>query len=131
MERKARCSCGQLTAVCTGEPARVSLCHCGECKRRTGTAFGLNATWPEDQVAIGGDSIAFTRVTDEGHWVETRFCPACGTTLFWTIERRPGMVSVAVGGFADPDFPAPRVSVYDELRHPWLRIETDAPVSVE
>jgi hypothetical protein len=31
-------------------------------------------------------------------------------------------VSVAVGAFADPSFPAPRVSVYDSRRHPWVQL---------
>jgi hypothetical protein len=31
-------------------------------------------------------------------------------------------VSVAVGAFADPHFPAPRVSVYDCRRHPWVQL---------
>ena len=31
-------------------------------------------------------------------------------------------VSVAVGAFADPQFPAPRVSVYDCRRHSWVHL---------
>ena len=30
---------GQLTASCTGEPVRVSVCHCLDCQKRTGSAF--------------------------------------------------------------------------------------------
>jgi hypothetical protein len=31
-------------------------------------------------------------------------------------------VGVAVGAFADPNFPAPRVSIYDSRRHPWVQL---------
>jgi hypothetical protein len=31
-------------------------------------------------------------------------------------------VGVAVGAFADPHFPPPRVSVYDSRRHPWVQL---------
>ena len=31
-------------------------------------------------------------------------------------------VSVAVGGFGDPAFPPPDVSVYDSRRHSWVRL---------
>ena len=41
--RRAQCSCGQLAAICAGEPVRVSVCHCLECKRRSGSAFSNNA----------------------------------------------------------------------------------------
>jgi hypothetical protein len=42
--------------------------------------------------------------------------------LFHTEEGEEGRVSVAVGAFADPDFPAPAVSVYDCRRHPWVAL---------
>jgi hypothetical protein len=37
--RIASCSCGQLHLTCTGEPGRVSMCHCLECQKRTGSVF--------------------------------------------------------------------------------------------
>jgi hypothetical protein len=37
--REARCSCGALTAVATGDPVRNSVCHRLDCKRTTGSAF--------------------------------------------------------------------------------------------
>jgi len=46
----------------------------------------------------------------------------CGTTVFHTEEGVTDSVSVAVGAFADPAFPAPRVSVYDSRRHPWVQL---------
>jgi hypothetical protein len=42
--------------------------------------------------------------------------------VFHTEEGNDRSVSVAVGTFADPDFPAPRVSVYDCRRHPWVQL---------
>jgi hypothetical protein len=38
-----RCCCGALRAEVTGEPPRVGVCHCMECQRRTGSAFGVVA----------------------------------------------------------------------------------------
>jgi hypothetical protein len=43
-----------------------------------------------------------------------QFLPVCGSTVYW---EPPGFVTVAVGNFADPNFPAPRVSVYEERQH--------------
>ena len=51
-----------------------------------------------------------------------RFCPVCGTTVFHTEEGVDDSVSVAVGAFADPTFPAPEVSVYDSRRHSWVHL---------
>ena len=127
-ERTAACACGSLTATCRGEPARVSVCHCLDCQRRTGSAFSYNATWPEDQVTTSGESRSFRRNSDEGYWGEHVFCPDCGGSVFYRIERRPGMVSIPVGTFADPDFPEPTVEVYGERRHRWCEFRTAAPI---
>lgn len=125
MDRIATCSCGALRAQCSGEPARVSVCHCLDCKRRTGSAFSYNATFAAEQVETSGPSNPFTRSSEEGFWGRHHFCPECGDTLFYEIERRPGMITVPVGAFADPDFPPPTVSVYGERRHAWLHISAD------
>lgn len=130
MERTASCLCGQLTATCEGEPIRRSVCHCLDCQRRTGSAFSVNAHWPAEQVRIEGESRAFTRSSDDGFWGRHYFCPTCGASVHYEIERRPGVISVPVGAFADPGFPEPLVAVYDERRHPWVRIETSTPIEV-
>ena len=41
--KKARCQCGSLSATATGDPLMIGVCHCEECQRRTGSAFGLGA----------------------------------------------------------------------------------------
>ena len=118
--RTARCSCGGLAATAHGEPARNSVCHCLNCKRRTGSAFAWTAHWPDDQVERRGDATIVTRTSDEGYWARFHSCPACYVTVWYEIERRPGFISIPVGAFADPDFPAPTVEVYGERRCPWL-----------
>lgn len=128
IERRASCSCGALTALARGEPQRVSVCHCGACKRRTGSAFSYNATYDEDRVAVSGLSKRYRRTGEEGHWGEFEFCPECGATVAYRIERRPGMVTIPVGAFADPAFPEPLFSVYREIGHNWCRFETAEPV---
>lgn len=126
--REASCRCGALKAYCRGEPVRVSVCHCLACKRHTGSAFSYNATYPAERVDTHGPSASFTSVGDEGRWARFSFCPGCGSTVFYEIEMRPGMISVPVGGFANPDFPAPRFSVYEERKHGWFDFSPGQPI---
>ncbi len=128
MIRTATCECGALRAECEGEPVRISVCHCLDCQRRSGSAFSAQGHWPEAQVRLHGPAQEHVRVGDEGYWSRRSFCPVCGVTVWYRIERRPGIVSVPVGAFADPTFPEPWFSVWEERRHPWVRIETKGPI---
>lgn len=123
---RAECACGQLSATCRGEPVRVSVCHCLDCKKRTGSAFSWNARWPAADVAIEGRSAEFTRIGDAGGRLTHNFCPDCGSTVYYRIDTTPDLIAVAAGGFADPGFPAPWVSVYDPIRRcQWVDIRAE------
>jgi hypothetical protein len=123
--RTATCRCGQLSAVCEGEPVRVSVCHCLACQRRTGSVFAAQARWPNEQVVVRGDAKTWTRVADSGHRATYSFCPNCGSTVAYVIEGWPGLTAVPVGAFADPSFPAPRYSVYEDRKHSWAGVLGD------
>jgi hypothetical protein len=109
-----------LKATCAGEPVRVSLCHCLNCQRRSGSAFAIQARWPADRVTIEGRAQEYVRVGDEGTRATFRFCPTCGDTIYFTNEMMADLIAVPVGAFADPTFPPPKISVYSVRRHPWL-----------
>jgi len=119
--RTAACCCGQLRIEVQGEPLGVGVCHCLACQRRTGSVFAALAAFAAPYRVVG-EATEFVRRGDAGAAFRFRFCPVCGTTLFHTEEGHEGSVSVAVGAFADPTFPPPRVSVYDCRRHPWVRL---------
>lgn len=102
------------------------MCHCLACQRRTGSTFGAQARFPRGAVAISGRSTPFTREGDSGGRATFHFCPECGSTVYYQIEQLPDAIAVPVGAFADPTFPAPRVSVYEARRHPWTGIPEDA-----
>jgi hypothetical protein len=120
LARLATCVCGRLTASCSGDPAQVSLCHCLACHRRTGSTYGIAAFYPRENVRVAGDATAYTRPSDSGYTVTFYFCPHCGSTVYWEPRRKPEMVAVAVGAFADPAFLAPSQAVYAEHRHRWV-----------
>jgi hypothetical protein len=119
--RTASCCCRQLRIRVDGEPLGVGVCHCLACQRRTGSVFSTLASFAAP-FEVSGTATEYVRVGDRGARFTFRFCPVCGTTVFHTEEGNHRTVSVAVGTFADPDFPAPRVSVYDCRRHPWVQL---------
>ncbi|OOG64344.1 aldehyde-activating protein [Rhodanobacter sp. B04] len=123
--RSASCACGQLVATTSAEPVRVSVCHCLACQRRTGSVFGVQARFPAAAVTVSGNAKQFVRVGDEGGRATFNFCPHCGSTVYYTIEGDAESMAIPVGAFADPSFPAPGVSVYEERMHAWVGMPRD------
>ena len=118
----ATCTCNSLKLECSGEPASVSLCHCLDCQRRTGSAFGIAAFYAREAVRVTGEKSRYAKTSAEGFDFSFYFCPSCGGTVFWETTGKKGFIAVAAGSFADPDFPPPVRLYHEEHQHPWLHV---------
>jgi hypothetical protein len=122
---KASCRCGQLSATITGDPVRVSVCHCLDCKRRSGSSFAAQARFPAETVQISGESQAFAHRNDEGKVTRFHFCPACGGNVYYIHDFAPETVAILLGTLDDPYAFRPTVSVFENRKHDWLAITGD------
>ena len=103
------------------------MCHCLECQRRTGAVISNQARFRLEQISFAGNTTAWKRAAESGNVMTYHFCPICGSTVFWDNEGFPGHVTVAIGNFADPNFPAPTIGVWEETRHHWVALPPDTP----
>jgi len=127
MHRRAQCQCGALSVETDAEPSAVVVCSCGACQRKSGSVFGAGAYFSKDQLRIVGESREYVRVADSGKPFHEFFCTKCGSTVHWYSERDPERIGVAVGAFADPRFPAPSRTVFDEKKHDWVEFGPGIP----
>ena len=79
----------------------------------------MQARWPREHVLIQGDATEYVRISDEGEERSFFLLPALrGDVYYWSDPER---IAVPIGAFADPNFPAPRISVWEHDRmHPWV-----------
>ena len=119
---QASCQCGALTAsIADGAEPTVIMCHCIDCQKRSGSHYGSIAYYPANSVAVAGEAREFSRGTDSGNTFTTGFCPACGSTVYAKASRMPEITGVTVGTIADPAFPPPIRSVYEQSKHHWVQ----------
>ena len=123
--RIATCRCGALTAHCDGDPVRISVCHCLNCKRRSGSAFTAQARFPDSAVRIEGETRIYREAGDSGAVATFHFCPNCGAVIAYRNEGMEGLVAIPIGAFADPAFPPPDYSVYEGRKLGWVAIVGD------
>ena len=123
MTRKAHCCCGACSIEAEGEPALNAICHCSNCKRRTGSAFGWSAYFADEQVMArrGNFGVYEIKARPQQRW----FCTACGTTLFWKAGIWPSRTGIAGGCFTETPLPEPSLTVSNDSRCTWLGLPAE------
>ncbi|HBN8231376.1 TPA: GFA family protein [Pseudomonas aeruginosa] len=102
------CLCGQLRLVASGQPYRVGLCHCLDCRKHHGALFHASAIFPEDAVRIEGES---------RDYAGRCFCPHCGSSVF---SRSADEIEVSLGALDAPDRFRPTYELWTVRRESWL-----------
>ena len=82
--------------------------------------FGAQARFRRESVQVAGQSSQYVRVGDAGSTITHYFCPSCGSTVHFGNAGQEEFVAIPVGAFADPTFPDPTFSVYEERKHTWV-----------
>jgi hypothetical protein len=102
------CLCGDVRIAASGEPYRVGICHCLDCRKHHGALFFAAAIFAEDAVTIEGE----TRNYKGRH-----FCPRCGSSVF---ARFGDEVEVHLGALDAPDRFLPTYENWTVRREAWL-----------
>ena len=102
------CLCGEVRIAATGQPYRVGLCHCLDCRKHSGSLFYAAAIFPEHAVTIDGESRA---------WNARHFCPRCGSSVF---ARYGDEIEVHLGALDAADRFVPTYENWTVRREAWL-----------
>lgn len=102
------CLCGDVRFEVTGQPYRVGICHCLDCRKRHGALFGTSAIFPEDALKVTGETRDYN-----GRF----FCPRCGSPVFTRSEDE---VEVNVGSLDEPNQFKPTYELWTIRRESWL-----------
>ena len=102
------CLCGDVRLEARGEPYRVGLCHCFDCRKHHGAVFFAAAMFPEDAVTISGET---------HHFKGRHFCPRCGSSLF---NRFDDEVELHLGALDDISQFEPTYECWTIRREAWL-----------
>ena len=102
------CLCGAVRLEVSGEPYRVGICHCLDCRKHHGAVFGAFAVFAADAVAVTGETRSYR---------DRFFCPVCGSSVF---SRSGDEVEVHLGAFDTPDRMRPTYEIWTRRREGWL-----------
>jgi hypothetical protein len=97
-----------VRVVATGQPYRVGLCHCLDCRKHNGALFHASGIFAADAVTIEGT----TREYKGRH-----FCPRCGSSVF---SRSGDEVEVSLGALDAINQLMPTYELWTIRRESWL-----------
>ncbi|MDA0241658.1 MAG: GFA family protein [Proteobacteria bacterium] len=121
------CQCGELRFNLTAEPLTAYRCHCSECRRHSGSAFGTSVIVPRRAFSlIQGRPRSWDRTADSGGVNESHFCANCGTRVYG--ERKNVEVDFVVlrhGSFDDPSSIKPIGDIWTKRALPWVVMDQD------
>ena len=103
------CSCGQVRFSLRGDPLRVGLCHCTDCRQESGSAFTFYGVWPAGAFSSQGETASFRG---------RAFCPTCGSRLFSRDEHEAEIKLGALSAAPTPLRPA--YELWVKRRERWL-----------
>jgi len=102
------CLCGDVRFTASGEPYRIGICHCLDCRKHHGALFYAAAIFPEDAVTVEGAT---------GAYKGRHFCRDCGSSVF---ARFGDEVEIHLGALDAPDQFTPSYESWTVRREAWL-----------
>jgi hypothetical protein len=124
-ELKGGCLCGAVRYTTTAEPVMSAVCHCRDCQRFTGSAFGALVGVPKEALTIDGTMKTFTSLGGSGKPILRHFCPECGSSIAEEPGTRPGLVILNVGTLDDPKSVTPAREIFCDDALPWVQVTGD------
>ncbi|MEO9517225.1 MAG: GFA family protein [Paracoccaceae bacterium] len=102
------CLCGKVRLVASGQPRRVGVCHCLECRKHHGALFYAAAIFDQGAVTVEGETSEF-----QGR----HFCPRCGSSIF---ARSDDEIEVHLGSLDEINQLVPEYECWASRRESWL-----------
>jgi hypothetical protein len=120
------CLCGGVRYEYTGELGAVVYCHCAQCRKAQGTAFGTNAPIAADQFRLlAGAELLKSYESSPGK--QRVFCANCGSPLYSRLLARPEVLRLRIGSLDTPLRSKPEAHIFAASKAEWYDILDGLP----
>ena len=122
--RRASCRCGQIELHAKGEPRRVGLCHCLDCRKLHAAPMTAFVIFSRSAVVLTGAEGgplphgALATYRSKPTYREA-FCTRCGSQVFGVIEGSEE-IELHLGSFDETNVFVPSYESWTVRREQWL-----------
>jgi hypothetical protein len=123
-----RCFCRAARYRVAEEPLVVYACHCTDCQKRSGSAFGLSMWVRVSAIAVtGGEVRADAPLGADGRPRPGKVCPLCSIRLWSEPPHRPGLAVVRPGTLDDTSWLKPQAHLWTRSAQRWFAFPKGVP----
>ena len=123
---RGSCLCSSVRYEIRGPLGRITHCHCSQCRKAHGAAFGTYATVNQaDFTFVSGEGDVASYASSPG--VLRTFCKRCGSTLQFIRQSRPQSFSLAIGTLDDDPGIRPSHHIFVGSKAPWFELTDGLP----
>ncbi len=119
------CQCGIVRYVLDGEITRLNVCHCRDCQKQSGSAFGMSLVIPDETFRLtSGELKTFEVVADSGRKKTCAFCGNCGGRIY---NETSALKSIKPGTLDDTSWLTPDAHYWTQSKQQWTPLSGDVP----
>lgn len=119
------CQCGAIRYRLHGEIYRLNICHCKDCQRQSGSAFGMSLIIPLESFKLeSGELKTFQLPVESGRTKTCVFCPDCGVRIY---NQTSAMCSLKAGTLDDTSWLVPDAHYWTKRKQPWVELADGLP----
>lgn len=121
--RTGGCQCGGVRYEVTGEQKTIVVCHCSECQRQSGSAFGMTMVLGKQQFRLTKGALeVFTWVSDSGAEMHGYFCPDCGSRIYHQNNYPEDAVLLKPGTLDETSELVPELQLWTRSKQQWCKL---------
>ncbi|QND52330.1 GFA family protein [Phyllobacterium sp. 628] len=122
MKVDGSCHCGKITFEAEIDPDTVTICHCTDCQKLTGTAFRVSVPAISGTLQfLASTPKTYVKMADSGNERVQGFCADCGSPIYSTSPGpNPSRYGLRVGCLAQRDQLVPNQQVWLRSALSWL-----------
>lgn len=120
------CLCGGVRFEIDGDLAAIQICHCADCRKAQGAAFGANI--PVNAAAfrlLAGQSLLKAFHASPGK--ARVFCRDCGSPIYSRLDAAPTTLRVRAGLLESPVASRPVSHAFTKSKADWWAITDSLP----
>jgi hypothetical protein len=129
MKIDGHCHCGEISFEAEVVPTTITICHCTDCQRLTGSAFRANVIAPAAQFVLRGTPRSYVKTAESGNKRRHAFCGNCGTPVYACAVDDPPSYSLRVGTITQRAAFKPKRQTWRRSALDWVDALAAVPAS--